>query len=69
MEKRPATITEAQSQGGFHLVRLNQDVNMSSSRAIPYSEIYSGRTSVMETPAQRRQKAAEDEERRQSAPQ
>ena len=37
-----------------------------SSRSIPYAEIYTFRTGIMETPAEHIQRAAEDEAKRQA---
>lgn len=61
------TLTEAQIKRGIDVVMLTRDVTQSSARNIPYSELYSGRTGLMETPIEYLQRAAEDEEQRGSA--
>ena len=60
----PKTLTEAQQRSGFSVVILGSYDTQSNSRCIPYAEIYRGRSSLMETPAEHLQKAAEDDERR-----
>lgn len=58
------TITEAHLRGSVVYLIASSDVTESSIRAIPYTDVYRGRTSVMETPAEYLQKASEDEDRR-----
>lgn len=60
----PKTITEAQTKSGYSFVLFNTNITQSTFRTIPYSEIYRSRNSVMETPAEYLQKAAEDEKLR-----
>lgn len=60
----PKTLTEAQERSGFSLVILGGYRTQSNARFVPYAEIYRGGSSLMETPAQRLQKAAEDEQRK-----
>ena len=62
-----ATVTEAQRGGESLMVVFKENATRSSLRTRPYIELYQGRTSIMETPIQHRQKAAKDEERRKSA--
>jgi len=57
----PTTITESRSQTNIVVVAATLDYTQSSSRTTPYVEIYSGRNSIMETPADFIQKAAEDD--------
>jgi len=63
-DTRPLTLTEAQSSGSLRVILQNTPTTRSNSRIIPYIELYHGRTSVMETPVEHRQRAAEDERRR-----
>lgn len=60
------TLTEAQAAGG--IVEIYREINAAhlstSSREIPYAELYAERTGLIETPIQRLQRAAEDEARR-----
>lgn len=60
----PVTLTEAVMRGRVQVVLSGTDTTQSNSRAIPYAELYSGRTSVMETPTEHRQRAGDDEKRR-----
>jgi len=60
----PATLTQAQEKSGYHFIILEPSITQSSYRIIPYSELYSGRNSIMETPAEYLQRAAEDEKLR-----
>lgn len=63
----PMTLTDATRRNG--LLVMTHGVNsahLSSSRSIPYSEIYSLQTGMMETPAERLQRAAEDEAKRET---
>jgi hypothetical protein len=67
MMKMPKTsLTEAQAAGGIVAIYggLNVAACLSNAREIPYAEIYRERTSLIETPIQRLQRAAEDEARR-----
>lgn len=57
----PITITEAQIQTRIFAVSATSDYTESSARTIPYFDLYRSRNSIMETPAQQIQKAAEDE--------
>jgi hypothetical protein len=58
------TLTEAQSRGGYSVVFVGDSRNQSNSRTIPYAEVYRERSSVMETPAEHIQKAAEEDKRK-----
>ena len=58
------TITQAQMRSGYSMVIFIGHATQSSSRTIPYAELYRGRSSVMETPAEYLQRAAEDEKLR-----
>jgi hypothetical protein len=60
----PKTLTEAQERSGFSVVIIGSYRTQSNSRFVPYAEVYRGRTSLMETPAQHLQKAAQEDERR-----
>jgi|GEM_PF-2047090 len=60
----PETLTEAQMRAGYSVSVIGSYRTQSTSRFIPYAEIYRGRSSIMETPAQQLQKAAEEERRR-----
>ncbi len=62
----PTTLTEAQFKSGYSFVIFTTNSTQSTSRIIPYSELYHGRSSVMETPVEYFQKAAEDEKLRKS---
>lgn len=57
----PGTLTEAQMRGGYSVVIVGSYRTQSNSRVIPYAEIYRGRSSMMETPAQHLQRGADDE--------
>jgi len=63
----PNTLTEAEILAGVYFSLSGADKTESNSRSVPYSELYRGCTSVIETPAEYIQKAAEDEERRKAA--
>jgi len=63
-EKLPLTLTEAQNQVRIYTVAAISDYTYSSSRRIPYFDLYRSRNSIMETPAQQIQRAAEDEKAR-----
>jgi len=59
------TLTEAQAAGGVVEIRgVVNAAHVSNAREIPYAEIYRERTSLLETPIQRLQRAADDEARR-----
>jgi len=60
----PLTITEAQKRVQILTVSATLDYTLSSSRTIPYADLYHSRNSLMETPAQQIQRAAEDEKAR-----
>lgn len=60
----PKTLTEAQERSGFSVVIIGSYRTQSNSRFVPYAEVYRGRSSLMETPAQHLQKAAEEDEQR-----
>jgi len=60
----PENLTEAQARRGYCVVVVGSYSTQSNSRVIPYAEIYRGRTSMMETPAEHLQRAAEEENRR-----
>ena len=60
----PLTITEAQAQVRVYMVSVTTDYTQSSSRNMPYIDLYRSRNSIMETPAQQVQRAAEDEKAR-----
>jgi hypothetical protein len=57
-------LTEAQAAQGYTVVILGAYPTESNSRVIPYVDVYQGRSSVMETPAQNLQKAADEEQMR-----
>jgi hypothetical protein len=60
-----STLTEAQAEAG--LVVISSVVNaahLSSSRQVPYAELYRERTGVIETPIEHIQRAAEDQAKR-----
>jgi len=58
----PKTLTEAQERSGFSVIIMGSYRTQSNSRFVPYAEVYRGRTSLMETPAQHLQKAAQEDE-------
>jgi hypothetical protein len=58
----PKTFTEAQQRSGFSVVIIGSDRTQSNSRFVPYAEVYRGRTSLIETPAEHLQKAAQEDE-------
>ena len=59
------TVTGASLASGLlHREPGLNSTYLSSSRSIPYAEIYSFRTGIMETPAEHFQRAAEDDARR-----
>lgn len=59
------TLTEAQNRGGLVVVSQGENATyLSSARLVPYAEMYQGRTAIIETPAERLQRAGEDEARR-----
>jgi len=60
----PKTFTEAQERSGFSVVIIGSYRNQSNSRFVPYAEVYRGRTSLIETPAEHLQKAAQEDEQR-----
>lgn len=65
----PESLTEAQARGSFSIVVVGSYRTQSNSRVVPYAEIYRGRSSMMETPAQHLQKAAEEEKGRKTGQQ
>jgi len=60
----PKTFTEAQEHSGFSIAIIGSYRTQSNSRFVPYAEVYRGRTSLIETPAEHLQKAAQEDERR-----
>ena len=67
-QKEYVTLTGASLGSG--LLTSEPGLNstyLSSSRSIPYAEIYSFRTGMMETPAEHIQRAADDEAKRRRA--
>lgn len=60
----PKTLTEAQKHSGFSVVIIGSYRTQSNSRFVPYAEVYRGRSSLMETPAQRLHQTAEEDEQR-----
>ncbi|HUW45641.1 MAG TPA: hypothetical protein VMW50_07570 [Dehalococcoidia bacterium] len=58
----PKTFTEAQERSGVSVVIIGSYRTQSNSRFIPYAEIYRSRNSLMETPAEHLQKAAQEDE-------
>ena len=64
LSSTPKTFTEAQERSGFSVVTMGGYRTQSNSRFVPYAEVYRGRTSLMETPAEHLQKAAQEDERR-----
>lgn len=57
----PRSLTEAQARSGYSVVVVGSYRTQSNSRVVPYAEVYRGRTSIMETPIQHLQKAAQEE--------
>lgn len=57
----PDTLTDAQKKSGYTIIIQSANYAESTSRIIPYSEIYSSRNSIMETPIERFQRAAEED--------
>jgi len=66
MDVSDLSLTRAQAQSGVHTVVTRTSATESNLRHIPYSEWYSCLSSVTETPIERLQMAARDEERRKS---
>ena len=64
LSSMPKTLTEAQARAGYSVFVVGSYRTQSTSRFIPYSEIYQGRSGMMETPAQNLQKAVEEEKQR-----
>lgn len=60
----PMTVTEAQVKSGYSIFMIAAEYTQSTSRSIPYADLYRSRNSIMETPAEYIQKASEDEEAR-----
>ena len=60
----PETLTEAQMRAGYSVSVIGSYRTQSTSRCIPYAEIYQGRSGMMETPAHYLQKAVEEEKQR-----
>lgn len=60
------TLTEASRMSGLLVITRAQNSSLTTARAIPYSERYSQRTGLMETPVENLQRAAEEEARRES---
>ena len=58
----PKTLTEAQERSGFSVVIIGGYRTQSNSRFVPCAEVYRGRSSLIETPLQHLQKAAEEDE-------
>lgn len=58
------SLTQAQTESGIVLVFGDAESTCSTFRHLPYSEIYRQASGVMETPAQRIQRAAADEQSR-----
>ena len=59
------TLTTASRKSGLLMMAEGENsACLSNARSIPYSEIYSQRTGMMETPVERLQRAAEDETKR-----
>jgi len=62
MEKHEfETLTKAQVRSRYSVIFLGDSRTQSNSRVIPYAEVYRGRSSIMETPAEHIQKAAEED--------
>ena len=64
--KPSISVTAANLCNGLLIgeVAPNSASSLPSSRSIPYAEIYSLHTGIMETPAEHIQRAAEDEAKR-----
>lgn len=64
--KPSITVTAANLSNGLLIgeVAPNSTSSLPSSRSIPYAEVYSLRTGIMETPAEHIQRAGEDEAKR-----
>lgn len=62
--KIPETLTDAEARSRYCVHVVGSYHTQSTSRSIPYAEVYRGRTSMMETPAQQLQKAAEEDKQR-----
>lgn len=60
----PTTLTEAQSRNPFRITWPGGGAVESNARVIPYVERYLACTSVVKTPAERLQEAADEERRR-----
>lgn len=60
----PTTLTEAHVRAGYSIYVVGSYRTQSTSRFIPYAEIYQGRSGMMETPAQHLQKAVDEEKQR-----
>jgi hypothetical protein len=60
----PKTLTEAQERSRFSVIIIGSYRTQSNSRFVPYAEVYRGRSSLMETPAQHLQKAVEEDKQR-----
>ena len=58
------TITESQIKSGYSIFIIEQEYTQSTSRVIPYADLYRSRNSIMETPVEHIQRASEDEEAR-----
>lgn len=57
-----SSLTEATRQrGAIVVVRPAGGVSMSNARTVPYAEVYRHANAVQETPAQRIQRAADEE--------
>lgn len=62
--RRSVTLTEAQARSGLLVVLLDRGGTHSNFRQVPYAEEYRAATSVIESPVERIQQAAQDEEER-----
>ena len=60
----PTTLKEAQALARYSVCVVGSYRTQSTSRFIPYAEIYQGRSGMMETPARHLQKAVEEEKQR-----
>jgi hypothetical protein len=58
------TFTEAQANAGILLVRIDSSGRSTNYRTVPYAEEYRARSGVSQTPVERIQEAARDEEKR-----
>lgn len=58
----PKTLTDAINSQPGSIVLIGADRTVSTVREVPYSEIYRESTGVRETPAQRMQRIAADDE-------